>query len=157
MSGLYIQPLACMQAARHAYDTLQPDDQAAIAALAADLRGWLHELCPGSAAGTGACLEIIAAISQALNERGWEAVSGTCTIDSGLACYREPVGRRDCSGCGRLKQRIATLEEALRLTVDYWDLPAAKFVAKHGSLGPREIAARARAALAMGGGTGTTT
>ena len=58
-----------LQAAQRAYEALSGNERIVIGALATDLRGWLHERCPSSAAGRGTCLEILAAIGQALNER----------------------------------------------------------------------------------------
>ncbi len=55
-----------MQAARQAYAALSLDDQVIVDDMAAELRTWLHERHAASAAGRGTCLEIIAAIGQAL-------------------------------------------------------------------------------------------
>ncbi len=55
---------------RRAYQALSPEEQAIITMIETDLRAWLRERCPRLRIGIGTSLEIVAAIGQALAERG---------------------------------------------------------------------------------------
>ncbi len=52
---------------------LPPDQADTIQRQAQELRSWLRELYPSGPIGPYTCLEILAAIGQALNERGGPA------------------------------------------------------------------------------------
>ena len=58
-----------LAALRRARDRLTPAEQRTVTSMARDLSAWLHDRCAYNPAGERACLEILAAIGQALNAR----------------------------------------------------------------------------------------